>query len=115
MDIWSLGCILAELIAFTNVYVKNNRYLYPKRCIYKGSACYLLEKEYVNPDNNDEISDNDMIVKIFQKSSQIEPAQDFSFITEKRIKDINDQIFSEKKSDPQKIKKIEVEEELRCR
>ena len=35
-----------------------------------------------------------MIVKIFQKSSQIDPAQDFSFITEKRIKDINDQIFS---------------------
>ena len=86
-DIWSVGCILAELIACTDVYDKDNMYQCPKRCMFRGTSCYPLE--HGDNDPGEEISEDDMIIKIFEKSSQINPNHDFSFLTEQQILDFS--------------------------
>jgi mitogen-activated protein kinase 1/3 len=51
MDMWSLGCILAELIAFTNPYregTKNNLTIFPGTSCYPGSPCEEMRKSKKN-------------------------------------------------------------------
>ena len=58
--------------------------------MFQGHSCYPLEMHENDPENSDGINEDDMLVKIFERSSQINPIKDFSFIANKQILDLSD-------------------------
>ena len=42
VDVWSLGCIVAEMIACSNEYVDEKKYQLDKRILFKGNCCHPI-------------------------------------------------------------------------
>lgn len=42
VDIWSLGCILAEMIYCSDKYIKSDKYKVNSRFLFQGDSCYPL-------------------------------------------------------------------------
>lgn len=61
IDIWSVGCIFAELLSMMK---ENSATVFDRKPLFPGHSCYLL-----SPSANDDIKDdeimNDQLGKIF--------------------------------------------------
>lgn len=71
-DLWSVGCILAELIAYSDEMGGIGRD-YNKRILFPGSNCFPLSPcpEFSNSNSNStsgttHINENDQYIKIFE-------------------------------------------------
>ena len=93
VDIWSVGCTLAEMIHCSNDYVDKKNFNCKKRVLFKGKSCFPLSpritKESSCPPTEDGdctfrttrniIDENDQIIKICSKI-QTQIIRDMSFI-----------------------------------
>lgn len=81
-DIWSLGCILAELIYCSVEYSKQIDFDNKRRFVFQGDSCFPISPQRNSSNNNQEtVSSNDQIIKICERLRGLDP-KDFSFITD---------------------------------
>ena len=72
VDIWSLGCILAEMISCSTPYINNKKYKLENRIVFSGTCCHPIspfignESEAYNAKQLS-IDENDQIFKITNK------------------------------------------------
>jgi mitogen-activated protein kinase 1/3 len=84
VDIWSLGCVFAEMLFCTDVYKSDkksldNRFLFPGNSCFPLSPCEQMAK---NPDKSVNIvSQNDQLKKILDVLGH-QDEQDLSFVTD---------------------------------
>lgn len=66
IDMWSVGCILAEMLNITDVYQRKNHEL--ERVLFTGTSCFPLSpcEEMLSQNNEDFniVSEDDQLVKI---------------------------------------------------
>ena len=61
-DIWSLGCILAEMLYCSTPYIYKKKYRFKKRIMFMGKCCHPISpshkifEEMINEENKDEQS-----------------------------------------------------------
>ena len=84
-DIWSLGCVLAELIFCTRKYKNKGQKMVGPRRLFRGSSCFPLSpssgiSNFTNQDENI-VSNNDQLIKILEVLGH-QDSSDLSFVTE---------------------------------
>ena len=76
---WSLGCILAEMICATQPYISKKLYKFKNRVRFQGHYCHpITPKE--EPDEN--LGEHDQMSKILEKCN-IDKEKDFSHLASK--------------------------------
>lgn len=85
-DIWSLGCILAELIYCSQDYSKRPGFDNKKRFIFQGDSCFPISPKKTNDSTKESVSSGDQIIKICQRLRDLDH-NDFSFISDPIIKE----------------------------
>lgn len=90
VDIWSLGCILAELIRK----VENGSSKRGVSCLFNGSSCYPISPCAEPQTDHQMVSSNDQLIKILEilgKPSQ----EDLSFIGDENIMNYQNNIIEQ--------------------
>lgn len=99
-DIWSLGCILAELIYCSTDYSNNNGFDNKKRFIFQGDSCFPISPQKNQSDKNQEsVSSKDQIIKICQRLKELDD-NDFSFISDPIINEYIRNVQKRAKQEP---------------
>ena len=92
---WSVGCILAEMLSVTDVYEKKEDEM--SRITFCGTSCFPLSPCEAMISQEDEefnvVSHDDQLVKIVQALGKVDE-DDASFITEATAKNYFDSINS---------------------
>ena len=89
IDIWSVGCIFAELLSMIK---ENYMHFTERQPLFPGKSCRLLSPDFANGDNeileySEKDNKNDQLGKIFQVIGTPKSEEDLSFIKdEKAIK-----------------------------
>lgn len=83
-DLWSVGCILAELMLFSDEMngvgrIPENRILFPGQSCFPVSPCPQLSASTTA--GTTKISENDQYIKIFERLGQTQEC-DFSYFTD---------------------------------
>lgn len=94
-DIWSVGCIFAECLSFTNNYSALGGRKLEKRILFPGSSCFPISpcKKYGDSSDKEttKISENDQLIKILDVVSQL-GEQDFSFLSDQTAIEYAEQV-----------------------
>ena len=84
-DIWSLGCILAELMSSSVPYIRSKGYQFKEKVLFLATSSYPLSPCQGQDSHDSEsalyVEDNDLMFKICNRIS-INPEKDLSFITD---------------------------------
>ena len=82
-DVWSLGCVLAEMLHCTAKQIEQRKYNFKKRVMFRGESCYPIspyeDKTKGDGDAGTLIDTKDQIMKIL--NVQRVASQDLSFLT----------------------------------
>ena len=83
IDIWSLGCILGEMMLSTAPYNDKKGYMVKNRVIFRGESCYPISPVVVDEqtEGNLVIEEGDQMVKICERLN-IDLKHDLTFLTE---------------------------------
>ena len=97
IDMWSVGCILAEMLNVTDSYQRREGGEF-SRVLFTGTSCFPLSPCEEMLSQQDEqfnvVSFDDQLVKIIQNIGQIDES-DASFISEPTAKDYFDTVNNE--------------------
>jgi serine/threonine protein kinase len=67
-DVWSLGCVLAEMLNCTEKQLEKRKNNFKKRIMFRGESCYPISPFKNNNDGEETLIDNkDQIIKILNK------------------------------------------------
>lgn len=103
---WSVGCILAEMLSVTDVYEKKEDEI--SRIMFSGTSCFPLSpcEEMISQEDEEfnVVSHDDQLVKIVQALGKVDE-DDASFITEATAKNYFDSINSQNGNDADSLLK----------
>ena len=98
-DLWSAGCILAELMLFSDEMNGIGRDP-PKRILFPGQSCFPVspcqQLSASTATGTTKISENDQYIKIFERLGEVQE-RDFSFFTDDSAYEYTQQILSQVK------------------
>jgi mitogen-activated protein kinase 1/3 len=81
-DIWSLGCILGELLYCAQRFSSKPDFDNKVRFLFQGDSCFPISPQKAQPDKNQEtVSSGDQIIKICQHLRSLDD-KDFSFVSD---------------------------------
>jgi serine/threonine protein kinase len=68
LDVWAMGCVLAEMINCTETQLQKRNMSIGKRIMFKGTSCYPISPfvEDNGEVKNGEIDSDDQIIKILK-------------------------------------------------
>jgi len=76
-DIWSLGVVLAEMMACSSVYYWEKDYSSRSRFLFFGKACFPISP---NPHSDEDITKEDQLIKILERFPNNDVDLDASFL-----------------------------------
>ena len=78
-DIWSLGVVLAEMMASSSVYSEKEKFNKNNRYLFTGKSCFPISPKR----GHDEMTGDDQLLKILSRFKNIDPQTDLSFLKNK--------------------------------
>lgn len=92
--------MFGECISFTNAYVRKGGRELQKRVMFPGTSCFPIspclkfEKEGGNDADTTKISENDQLIKIFDRLGSHITEEDLSFLSDKTAIEYAEQVSS---------------------
>ena len=87
-DIWSLGVVLAEMMACSSVYYRDKDFSSRSRFLFLGKACFPISP---NANSDEDLTKEDQLIKILERFPNYDEDLDTSFLSNKEEHDYHNQ------------------------
>ena len=87
-DIWSLGVVLAEMMACSSVYSREKNFCSSNRFLFLGKACFPISP---HANSAEDITKEDQLIKILERFPNNDVDLDTSFLINKEERDYHNQ------------------------